>query len=114
MICPSCSSKHTRVTCTNHFSGFTKRYCRCLSCNITYRTVEKYESAKPGPPKGRPRPGNIARGSQHGSAILTEKNVLQIRRMHTWGITLQVIADKYGMSTSYISRIINRKVWTHI
>jgi hypothetical protein len=45
---------------------------------------------------------------------LTEKNVLHIRRMHAWGITLQVIASKYGMSTSYISRIINRKVWTHI
>lgn len=114
MKCPSCASKHTRVTCTNHFDGMTKRYCRCLSCNTKYRTVEKYEVTKPGPSKGQPRPGKIARGSEHGSAILTEKNVLHIRRMHAWGFTLQVIATKYGMSTSYISRIINRKVWTHI
>ena len=114
MNCPVCSSKHTRVTCTKHFKGFTKRYCRCLSCNAKYRTVEKYEGAKPGPVKGTPRPGKVARGSEHGSAILTEKNVLHMRRMHAWGMTLQVIADKYGMSTSYISRIINRKVWTHI
>lgn len=114
MKCPSCASTNTRVTCTKQFNGFTKRYCRCFSCNFKYRTVEKYESSKPGPKKGAPRPGKISRGSEHGSAILTEKNVLHIRRMHAWGITHQVIANKYDMSTSYISRIINRKVWTHI
>jgi hypothetical protein len=114
MICPACSSKHTRVTCTNHFKGMTKRYCRCLSCHIKYRTVEKYEAAKPGPPKGKPRPGNISRGENHGSAILTNKNVLHMRRMYAWGHTLQVISQRYGLSTSYTSRIVNRKVWTHI
>lgn len=114
MKCPVCSSKHTRVTCTDQYPGLTKRYCRCLSCNAKYRTVEKYEIAKPGPPKGQPRPGKIVRGSEHGSAILTDQNVLHMRRMHAWGFTLQAIADKYGMSTSYISRIVNRKAWTHI
>ena len=114
MKCPVCSSKHTRVTCTDQYPGLTKRYCRCLSCNVKYRTVEKYEIAKPGPPKGQPRPGKIVRGSEHGSAILTDQNVLHMHRMHAWGFTLQAIADKYGMSTSYISRIVNRKAWTHI
>ena len=114
MNCPVCSSKHTRVTCTNHFKGFTKRYCRCLSCDAKYRTVEKYEVAKRGPVKGVPRPGNIARGAENGNAVLTEKNVLHIRRMHARGFTHQVIADKYGMSISYISRIVNRKAWIHI
>lgn len=70
--------------------------------------------AKPGPPKGQPRPGNIARGENHGSAILTDENVLHMRRMNEWGYTHKAIADKYGFSTSYISRIVNRKVWTHI
>ena len=114
MICPSCGSKHTRVTCTNHFPGFTKRYCRCLSCDTKYRTVERYEIAKPGPPKGRPRPGNVARGAANGSAVLTEKNILEIRRMNQWGFTHQAISVKYGISVSYISRIVNRKAWTHI
>ena len=114
MKCPVCSSKHTRVTCTDHFQGFTKRYCRCLSCNAKYRTVEKYELAKPGPPKGTPRPGKIARGEEHGSAIFTNQNILYMRKMYAWGYTIQAIADKYNISKSYASRIVNRKAWTHI
>jgi hypothetical protein len=114
MNCPSCSSKYTRVTCTNHFPGFTKRYCRCLSCDAKYRTIERYEVLKPGPPKGKPRPGNVARGADNGNAVLTEKNVRHIRRMHAWGFNHQAISVKYGISVSYISRIVNRKAWTHI
>jgi len=114
MKCPHCHSKNTRVICTNHFKRYTKRYCRCLDCNSKYRTVEKYESRRPGPPKGTLRSGKIACGSNHGSAVLTEKNVVHIRRLYAWGMTLKVIAQKYGMSTSYISRIINYKAWTHV
>jgi len=28
--------------------------------------------------------------------------------------TIQEIAKQYGISTSYTSRIINRKAWTHV
>ena len=114
MNCPVCFSKQTRVTCTNHFKGLTKRYCRCLACNAKYRTIERYELAKPGPPKGYNRPGKIARGEEHGSAILTNENVLHMRKMYLWGHTLHDISVRFGISTSYISRIVNRKVWTHI
>jgi hypothetical protein len=114
MKCRQCNSKNTRVTCTDHFDTFTKRYCRCLDCNSRFRTVEHYEKPKPGPLKGLPRGGNIAKGSAHGSAILTEKNIFQIRNLYQEGKTYKVIAEKYGISTSYVSKIVNLKAWKHL
>ena len=42
MKCPKCKTNETRVTCTEHYEGFTKRYCRCLKCKHRFRTNEKY------------------------------------------------------------------------
>jgi hypothetical protein len=119
MKCPKCSSTDTRVTCTNHFDGYTKRYCRCLDCNFKFRTVERYEyielaPAKPGPPKGVSRTRNIARGTRHGAAIFTEKNIKDMRYLYESGITLDVIANQYGTSRGYVSKIVNRKAWAHL
>jgi len=114
MICRSCSSKNTRVTCTDHFPGMTKRYVRCLDCGCKFRTVERYEQPKPGPPKGKPRPGVIARGSSHGNSIFTEKDILAMRQLHRQGKTHKEISSVYGVSSSYISRIVNYKQWTHV
>ena len=115
MNCRQCNSKNTRVSSTDHQEKFTKRYCRCLDCNYRFRTIERYEVPKPGPTKGTPRPGIIARGSQHGSSIFTEQDILKMRRMYELKQhTIQEIAKQYGISTSYTSRIINRKAWTHV
>lgn len=114
MKCPECNSSNTRVTCTNHFNGFTKRYCRCLDCEHKFRTVETYEYIKPGPPKGAPRPGKIARGESHGASFLTAQNVLEIRKMRAMGYTLKEISNKFGIAPPYVSRLVNRKNWTHI
>lgn len=114
MRCRYCNSKNTRVTCTDHFDKFTKRYCRCLDCNAKFRTVEQYELLKPGPALGKPRPGNISRGQTHGSSVFTDANIIDMRSMYQSGTTLKAIASKYGISSSYVSRIVNRKVWTHL
>lgn len=114
MKCPACSGQNTRVTCTTNLGKIVKRYCRCLDCKLRFRTIERYEGSKPGSKKGVPRPGNIAKGVSHGSAILTEENILEIRRLHQQGATLKMISEKYGMSASYMSRIANKKVWTHL
>jgi len=37
-----------------------------------------------------------------------------MRLLYLEGQTLSVIAKKYGISTSYTSRIVNHKAWTHI
>jgi hypothetical protein len=114
MKCRKCSSKNTRVTCTDHFEKSTKRYCRCLDCGEKFRTIEMYELGKPGPPKGRPRLGNIARGSSHGSSVFTEEDIVAMRQLHREGKTLKQIAEKYGVGSSYISKIVNYKQWKHV
>jgi transcriptional regulator NrdR family protein len=114
MLCRNCASKNTRVTCTDKYETYTKRYCRCLDCGAKFRTVEKYEFPKPGPPKNYSRPGKIARGSNHGMSILTEENILEMRQLHRAGWTLKELKDKFGVSSSYISKIVNYKQWTHV
>jgi hypothetical protein len=115
MRCRQCNSSNTRVTCTDHYGQYTKRYCRCLDCNHKFRTIEQYEVLKPGPPKGKPRSGKIARGSSHGQAVFTEQDIRNMRLMYeSKNHTLQEIADKYGTSRAYASKIINRKQWTHV
>ena len=115
MNCRSCNSNNTRVTSTDHYPTFTKRYCRCLDCLHKFRTIEQYEKLKPGPVLGKPRPGKIARGTNNGQSIFTEQDILKMRSMYaTQTYTLQQIADEYGASRSYISRVVNRKLWTHV
>ena len=107
MKCRACSSKNTRVTCTDHFDDLTKRYIRCLDCGTKFRTVERYEQLKPGPKKGYHRPGIVARGSAPGSAIFTENDILEMRNLHKKGTTLKELSVKYGVGTSYVSKIVN-------
>ena len=56
--------------------------------------------------------GRQALGSNHGSAKLTEQDVLEIRAIT--GMTQRAIADHFGVDRSAISLIIRRKTWQHI
>lgn len=58
---------------------------------------------------GGPNPGE-----KNGRAILTETKVLRIRALRDRGYTMQRLADRYGVSKTHISWIINRKSWQHI
>lgn len=58
-----------------------------------------------------------ARGSTNGNSKLTEEQVLVIRAKHApWSRTRghTALAKEYGVSSSLISQIINRDIWTHI
>ena len=114
MRCRYCNSKNTRVTCTDHFNKITKRYCRCLDCESKFRTIECYEIAKPGPPPGQSRKRNVVRGQSHGTSIFKETDIQMMRLLYEQGETLKFIAAKYGISSSYTSRIVNRKAWSHL
>jgi len=58
-------------------------------------------------------PGGI--GEKNGRAKLTESEVLEIRRLYASGDYLQrELADRYGVTQAYISKIVNRKNWTHL
>jgi hypothetical protein len=57
------------------------------------------------------RRSNPQRGVAHVSAKLTDLDVLRIRASRMSGADL---AERYGVTPSTISKIVNRKVWTHI
>jgi hypothetical protein len=112
MRCRHCSSRNTRVTCTEHEANTTKRYCRCLDCGQRYRTREYYEKPKPGPAPGGKLPST--QGSRNGFAVLTEQNVRDIRRRSEEGASNRAIAAVFGINASTVSRIVTRKVWSHV
>lgn len=60
-------------------------------------------------------PDKHAKGENHGSAKLTEKQVLEIRQKYSTGnYTQKELAEHYGVFNTLISRITLRKIWKHI
>jgi len=57
----------------------------------------------------------VKRGEQHTGSKLNEQQVLEIRQKYKpRKVTLQKLADEYGVCFQLISLIVNRKVWQHI
>ena len=110
MQCPVCASKETRVTCTQKNSDKTKRYRRCLNCEHRFISIEVYLKP-PKPPSIRER--QIIRGEKSNFAVLTEANVLDIRKL-ALDNTYAVIAKRYGIHKDTVYRIVNRKRWSHL
>ncbi len=55
-----------------------------------------------------------AKGEDHGNAILSDKEVLEIKKLLFKGWPLSKIAAKYRVGKSTISRVKNGKSWKHI
>ena len=53
-------------------------------------------------------------GSEHPSSKLTEDNVIEIRKLHTYGLAHSEIAKCYGVVFQTISSIVTRRTWRHI
>jgi len=109
MKCRNCNSKNTRVICTDQFDVVTKRYCRCLDCNTSFRTVERYEVAKPIPLNPAP---NI--GVDNPNSRLTTREILMIRHLHQKGLSNGQLAIRFNQCRSTISRVVNYKTYTNI
>jgi hypothetical protein len=59
--------------------------------------------------------GQQARGERQGLAVLTEAKVLEIRALLRAGeMTMQSIADRYGISRPTVGQIKRRVTWTHL
>jgi hypothetical protein len=111
--CRFCGGQ-TRVIHTEQRLEGAHRWLRCLDCDQSTRTLEEYFPRKPGPKRGSRRPGTGPKGSQHASAVLTEDNVRQMRQLRREGVSVQEIAQRFGMSRDHTSRILNRKLWKHV
>lgn len=53
-------------------------------------------------------------GENHTQAILTEQQVVEIRRRYATGELMRVLAAEHGVSVPNVSAIINRKSWKHV
>lgn len=58
--------------------------------------------------------GRHPRGETNGRHKLTEKEVLEIRFLHSQGFIQRVLAKEYGVQWSAIWSIVHRKTWRHI
>jgi DNA invertase Pin-like site-specific DNA recombinase len=55
-----------------------------------------------------------ARGERVSSAVLTEANVLEIRRCASDKQTYLQIAKQFGIHKDTVYKIVNRKSWAHV
>lgn len=53
-------------------------------------------------------------GERQGSAKLTVEDVRVLRQEREAGVTLRVLAQRFGVSTSLVSVIARRTIWKHI
>lgn len=113
MRCNSCGGE-TRVVNTEHRPDGTHRWLRCQHCDAMTRTLEKYLHPKPGPKPGARRPGPFAYGSRNGASVLTEDDVRRLREQAASGVLQKNLAREYGIAPATVSRIVTRKIWSHL
>lgn len=51
-------------------------------------------------------------GEKNGMAKLSEKQVSEIRALHSQGVEQKTLAERYGVSRRTISRIVTKSGWT--
>jgi hypothetical protein len=56
----------------------------------------------------------IPKGSKHGNAKLTEKDVIEIRHRAATGESYAVLARAFGTTKTNVGYIVKRKAWKHI
>ena len=116
MRCRACNSRNTRVTSTDLTNAvLTKRYCRCLDCKAHYQTTETYAMVKRGSVFGVQQDNSRkAKGERISTAVLTEDNVREIRKLSATKQTYVQIAKQFGIHKDTVYKIVNRKSWAHV
>lgn len=62
----------------------------------------------------RQKPEAAARGERVGGSKLTADDVREIRRLRTEGLTLKVIAARFGVTFTNVDMIVNHQTWKHV
>ena len=62
----------------------------------------------------REKHGTSNRGNKNPSAVLTALNIPAIRNYYSTGMTMQEIADMFGVGRTKIAYIIRGKTWAHV
>jgi len=50
----------------------------------------------------------------HNTRKLDPEDVILIRELRKEGLTLQTIANKFEVTKTHVSKIVNKKVWGHL
>ena len=58
--------------------------------------------------------GTSPSGARNGGSKLVDEDVLNIRALRAAGATLESIGKQFGVAFQTISKIVNRKSWSHI
>lgn len=59
--------------------------------------------------------GRQCRGEKSHTSKLSESEVIRIRNLHsTYGVISRKLAKEYGVTSSTINKIVNRKTWKHL
>ena len=115
MKCRFCGSLDTSVTVTEHHGNESWRYCRCATCDARFKTIETYALPKRGAVPGQKQHENCyVNGEQVGTAVLTEKNVREIRRLAADKQTYVLIAKRFGIHKDTVYKIVKHKLWSHV
>lgn len=59
-------------------------------------------------------PEMVPKGQSHGNAVLTDVEVVSIRRLRSRGVRLKAIAARFGIAEATVSSIAKGKSWSHI
>lgn len=75
----------------------------------------KGRSAKGEKHRSKKHPELVLRGENIANSKLTDSQVLKIRDMYIpRKVSLSMIAKEFGIAFQTVSKIVNRKMWTHI
>jgi len=53
-------------------------------------------------------------GEKHGFSKFTEKEVLEMRKLRSYGCRTKTLMNKFNISEVHLSAIVNRRFWKHI
>ena len=109
-----------RLSYELHFGNINKGLCVCHSCDNPSCVNPEHlflgthkQNMEDKVNKGRTYNGN-QKGINNPSSKLTEKNIIEIKKLLSSGLFQKDIAKQYNVSIMTISNIKNNKIWKHI
>lgn len=102
MNCPKCATK-LRVVNTQSFDNITQRWYRCPECAERLRTCETVHL---GIKRNR-------KGSAHPNAVLTEDDIVALRREREH-FTIDQLAARFGIHRGTVINILKGRAWSHV
>jgi len=100
MDCPKCKSK-TRVTTTCHeFSDHVRRYRKCTACHHKFVTRQGFEEIQAPAPRHK--------------QVFLPADILEMRSLWLEGRSSREVAEIFGCTTSWVNKVVKRKVWVNV